>query len=573
MQNRNSMMMSGAALGNCVHVAGVANFLRAAQGVGYQTRLLGAAVGVDRILSHVETQRPNFLAVSYRLTPENAEPLLRDLMKGMERFPDTKILFGGTARVVEVARKIGGFEAYFVGEEPPRDVSRFLRVQLGERIDASEQTKTQDPLAELLQRGPKADFDAPLIRHHFGLPTLERTIEGVRRIAMSGVVDVISLATDQNAQEFFFRPHTMDPRLDGAGGVPVRKPEDLRAIWTASQCGNRPRLRTYSGTQDLFDWAEMSIAQIDQAWGTVPLTWYSELDGRSRRPIAEAISENKRVMALYAKRGIPVEVNEAHHWSLREAPDAVAVAMAYVAAYNARAAGVRDFFAQYMFNTPVYTSQWNDLAKMTAKAQIIESLADGRFTPYRQMRAGLTHFSNDLSVAKGQLAQSTNTILAMRPHILHVVGFSEASHAAEPEDVIESVKIAQGVLRNARVGAAGLVPDLKLKSTVRRLVDEAALVLGAMQALGRNMGAADPLAEPAVIARAINIGLVDAPHLAGQECALGAVATMPIDGGSQAVDADTGRPISEEDRVSSIMRKTGIAWTPYVFPPLDVTAS
>ncbi|HBK86124.1 MAG TPA: methionine synthase, partial [Firmicutes bacterium] len=66
---------------------------------------------------------------------------------------------------------------------------------------------------------------------------------------------------------------------------------------------------------------------------------YSELDGRSNRPLATAIAENLATMAWYAERGIPVEVNEAHHWSLREASDTIAVAMAYLAAAFAKQQG------------------------------------------------------------------------------------------------------------------------------------------------------------------------------------------------------------------------------------------
>ncbi|HOJ22917.1 MAG TPA: methionine synthase, partial [Armatimonadota bacterium] len=91
-------------------------------------------------------------------------------------------------------------------------------------------------------------------------------------------------------------------------------------------------------------------------------------------------------MRWYAERGLPVEVNEAHHWSLREAHDAVAVAMAYLAAYNARSVGVRHYIAQYMFNTPAGTYAAMDLAKMLAKIELIESLHTEQFTTYRQVR-------------------------------------------------------------------------------------------------------------------------------------------------------------------------------------------
>ena len=46
----------------------------------------------------------------------------------------------------------------------------------------------------------------------------------------------------------FFHPERQDPRRTGAGGVPVRTPQDYVALCAASRRGNFPLLRTYSGT-------------------------------------------------------------------------------------------------------------------------------------------------------------------------------------------------------------------------------------------------------------------------------------------------------------------------------------
>ena len=135
-------------------------------------------------------------------------------------------------------------------------------------------------------------------------------------------------------------------------------------------------------------------------------------------------------------------------WSLRDAPDVVAVASAYLAALNAKNMGVGDYVAQFMFNTPPGTSAAMDLGKMLAKLELIESLVDRDFKVWRQVRAGLASFPVDLSLAKGQLAASTLVSMNLKPHIVHVVGFCEGDHAATPEDVIESCKIVRGVIRN-----------------------------------------------------------------------------------------------------------------------------
>ena len=49
-----------ASLGNCVHVAGVLNFLRAAERVGYETVFLGAATDVDAVLDAADEGWPGF---------------------------------------------------------------------------------------------------------------------------------------------------------------------------------------------------------------------------------------------------------------------------------------------------------------------------------------------------------------------------------------------------------------------------------------------------------------------------------------------------------------------------------
>ena len=65
------------------------------------------------------------------------------------------------------------------------------------------------------------------------------------------------------------------------------------------------------------------------------------------------IREHQAVMALVRRAGgIPVELNEPHHWGMRDAPDVIFVVAAYLSAYNARAFGVTDYIAQLMFNSP-----------------------------------------------------------------------------------------------------------------------------------------------------------------------------------------------------------------------------
>src|SRR5436309_13550168 len=105
-------------------------------------------------------------------------------------------------------------------------------------------------------------------------------------------------------------------------------------------------------------------------------------------------------MRWRAANGVPVEMNESRHWSLRDAPDVVAVVAAYLAACNARAAGVRDYVQQLMFNNPPNTSPRMDLGKMLAKLALVESLQDERFRVWHETRGGLTSYPPDPSVAR-----------------------------------------------------------------------------------------------------------------------------------------------------------------------------
>src|SRR5690554_3116653 len=534
----------GATLGHCVHVAGVLNFLRLAEACGYQTTFLGVGRSEQELIGALREEDPEYLAVSYRLTPEVARNLFASLKNSLQEagLLHKKLLFGGTPPVAAEARKSGLFTGIFSGEEEEAEIIAFLKGQA-----ADGKGEKRKPAATLVERiEEKAPY--PLLRHHFGLPSLEETIAGVDRLATAGVLDVISLGPDQNAQESFFRPEEMDPAQDGAGGVPIRREEDLIALYRASRRGNFPLLRCYSGTRDLILWGEMTARTIKNAWGAVPLFWYNRLDGRSNRPLREAIAENQKAMAWYAAQGIPLEVNEAHHWSLRGAPDSVAVAAFYLAAYNAKKAGVRDYVAQLMLNTPPGTSGAMDLGKCLAKIALIERLAGPDFRIHRQIRAGLASLSVKPAVAKGQLAASTLMGLALKPEIIHVVAFCEADHAATPDEIIESCGIVQGVLKNSIFDAPDLAADPAVQARRDKLIGEAELLLETIQALARPESD-DSLTNPVILQEAVRIGLLDAPQLKGNPEAAGRVRTGIINGACRALSADGRRVLSEEERL------------------------
>lgn len=517
-------------------------FLRLAEECGYETVFLGPAVGVEDFVKAIEEYKPEIVGVSYRLTPTVAENLLKEFKELIEKKGlkgNRVFLFGGTPPVCEVANKIGLFAKTFTGLEPQEEVIAFLR---GEKSEE----KGEDFGNTLLER-MRRKYPYPLLRHHLGLPSLEETIEASRRVASARVCDVISIAPDQNAQEHFFHPEEMDLSLSGAGGVPIRSSEDLKAIYEATRCGNYPLLRIYAGTRDLIKWGEMAQETIKNAWAAIPLFWYSLLDGRSKRPLLEAIRENQKAIRWHAERGIPVEINDPHQWGLRDAHDALEVADAFLCAINAKKLGVSHYIAQYMLNTPPHIFGSMDLAKTLAKIELVESLQDENFTTFRQVRTGLLSLSPDLHIAKGQLASSITLALALRPHIIHIVGYCEGDHAAGADEIIESCKIARGVISNYLFGLPNMAKDPLVDERKRQLIQEAKLIIEIIKLLGGNKEEA--LTDPEILAKAVKMGILDAPHLKGNPEAAGILETRVISGAVYAVHPETKEPLSERERI------------------------
>lgn len=533
-------------IGNCVHVAGTMNFLSLAENEGYDTKFLGIALSIEDIIKKVKKEKPDMVGISYRLTPEPLVGLLKELTSivNSENLNNIKWLFGGTEPTAKVAERCGLFDKIFYGTEDIDEVIGFLK---GTNYH-KEEYYPKDLIARI-----ESKYPYPILRHHIGLPTLNETIESIDKIAEAKVLDVISIAPDQNAQAHFFEQEKMDHSLDGAGGVPVRSSEDFSSLYNASQKGNYPLLRCYSGTKDLIQFAGLLQNTIHNAWCAVPLYWYSDLDRRGPRNVLDAIKENQKVMKWHGERGIPVEVNESHHWSLRDAHDAIGVATAYLAAYNAKAMGVTNYIAQFMFNVPAFIAPEKDLAKMLAKIELIESLEDNNFKVYRQARAGLASFPPDLNQAKGQLASSAYLSMAIKPHIYHVVGYCEAHHAAKAEDVIESCKIVRGVIRNEFLGSVDMTKDKTVNNRKEELILDAKAILNAIVLL--NPTASDPLSDPETLEKAVKIGILDAPHLKGNPAACGKLVTRLVNGALYAYDVNKGRIIPEKERLEKIMEK------------------
>lgn len=537
------------ALGECVHVAGVTNFLRLAELAGWRTVFLGPAVPIETFLEAAQKEKADLVGVSYRLTPETGERLLAEFAEAAADLHEqgVRFAFGGTPPVARKAEFLKGFfDIFFDGSQSREEILAYLR---GEDLHTSGAlTYPQTTIERIRWKQPY-----PLLRHHFGLPTMQASVEGIREIAEAKALDVISLGIDQDAQENFFHPERQNPRATGAGGVPVRGAEDYRQLYQASRCGNYPLMRTYSGTDDFIRLAEMYVETINIAWCAIPLFWFNLMDGRGPLTLEESIRDHQQVMTWYGERGIPVELNEPHHWGMRDAPDVVFVASAFLSAYNAKAFGVRDYIAQLMFNSPPNLSDAMDLAKMLAILEMIAPLEDENFRIWRQTRTGLLSYPLEDNAARAHLATSIYLQMALRPHIIHIVGHTEADHAATAADVIAASLAAQRSIENAMAGQPDMTVDPSIQARKKYLIAQTQVTLQAIRNLAAK-NTEDPLTDPATLTKAVKLGVLDAPQLKNNRFAPGKIATRVLQGANETVNHQ-GDPVSEQERLKIYLNR------------------
>ena len=141
--------------------------------------------------------------------------------------------------------------------------------------------------------------------------------------------------------------------------------------------------------------------------------------------------------------------------------------------------------------------------------------------------------------------------MALKPHIVHIVGHTEAHHAATADDIIAASRMARRAIENALRGQPDMTADTAIQARKAELMREAQVTLAAIKTLADEK-VADPLTDPATLARAVTEGVLDAPHLKGNRFAHGEISTrIDARGACVAVDAD-GNPVSEEDRLAGL---------------------
>ena len=530
----------GASMGSDVHTAGILNFLELARNEGYEVIYLGGAVPIEKIIKTIEEETPDIVSISYRLGADAFENLIKEFIekiKQLKNYEKIDFIFGGTVETSQVAKKYDFFKKIFDGSEEEEDVVLFLRGQ----IKYKEEKNFPSTLAERIAF--KSPY--PLIRHHIGLQTMEETIEEIKRLAESELLDIISLAPDQNCQQYFFEQEKMDPNQDGAGGAPIRNEKDFVTMYEASRRGNYPLVRCYSGTNHMVEFSQVLKRTVNNAWAAIPIFWYSELDRRSERNLLDAIKENMEGIKWNARNNIPVEINDAHQWELRYAHDSLAVATTYLAAYVAKKLGVRWYVQQYMMNTPPKLSPKMDIAKSLAKLELVETLKDETFTPYRMVRTGLLSFPADPNSAMGQLVSSMFYSSYLQPHIIHVVAYCEAMKRATSKEIIESVKMVKRANSLASRGLPDFASDPEIKARVNLLKEEAMVIIEKIKSLSPQKE--DPLTDPETLYLAVKKGILDAVGLQGNSIAKGQIKSAVINGAYEAVN-ENGEVLREAER-------------------------
>jgi hypothetical protein len=206
-----------------------------------------------------------------------------------------------------------------------------------------------------------------------------------------------------------------------------------------------------------------------------------------------------------------------------------------------------------MFNSPPGLSDAMDLARMGAVLELINPLAGVDFRIWKQTRSGLLSYPLNAHAARGHLAASVYLQMALKPHIIHIVGHTEAHHAATAEDVIEASQIARRSIENAVRGAPDMTFDPAVQRRVQELVAEARVTLEAMRDLAAS-DVPDAWTDAASLSKAVTSGILDAPQLKNNPFARGQVRTQIVNGQCVAVDPH-GHPLSEYERLIPLVKE------------------
>lgn len=450
------------------------------------------------------------LGLSYRLDPAQAAEMFGRLyyqlndrhLLASRGGPLRGLYFAGLPRACSViAREYSGTIPVFEGDEtpgesltklgvPPERVPESIRKYIRydeDRMQFGRELITRGEYLELgpVQRsgyfgyGTEKDLVVnriehgirhrmpPLMRAHLGpyhpdrIEALKQFIEWLGKLRNGGLLDVVSIGTSQLTQERFGENWGETPN---GGGVPVNSEVEYSRIAEAA----RPMLiRTYAGTNRIPELARLHERSLNIAWHALSFWWFSKIDGRGPHGVLKNLREHLQTLNYIAETAKPFEPNIPHHFAFRGADDISYVVSAVLAARVAKKRGIRYLILQNMLNTPKYTWGIQDIAKSRAMLKLVREMEDPAFRVILQPRAGLDYFSPHLQKAKAQLAAVSALMDDIEPAdpnsppVIHVVGYSEASHLADPQVIEESIKITrQAISEYRRLRACGKVDDM-----------------------------------------------------------------------------------------------------------------
>jgi hypothetical protein len=185
--------------------------------------------------------------------------------------------------------------------------------------------------------------------------------------------------------------------------------------------------------------------------------------------------------------------------------------------------------------------------------EITEPLSDDNFHIWRQTRTGLLSYPLDEDAARAHLAASIYLQMAVKPHIVHIVGHTEAHHAATADDVIAASRMARQAIENAIKGQPDMACDPRIQDRIQTLLAEAQVTLSSIRDSADD-SVEDPFIDPTTLTRAVTSGILDAPHLKNNPFARGQIKTRIVGGACQAVNAE-GIPISEKQRLLTLLKE------------------
>ena len=529
----------GMTLGHDPHTVGIYKAGRIAKLGGIDFEVLDPDYSDDQKLERIAVVDPEFLGLSYRLSPDKAIEVLKKFLKKMESAGllsdnrERKICFGALLPSLEAVHRLGIDEEYGIQlmgsydslkktTESTVSFFKFPRI-LEEHIIKTILEEAKIPRIALLDQlaksvlendaylsepdlpipsdGARKSFiqridesEMPVIRSHFGIPSdsIDPTIDGIVKISNARVIDEISLGSSDLSQRFFGDPGAFNG-VKNDGGVPYKTKEDLIRLKSATLGGNYPSIKPYCHVKDIIPFVDtcLETGMLIGAHQAIPLFWFSELDGRGPMTVDDAICEHKKAISYLVSKGIPTEMNDPNQWSSRYAHDAVFVLdYALIASVMFMAKSPNMIF-QMQFNKPADTGDFADLAKFTAARDLIEEVRPfgNRSRVIIEARSGIEHFSTNLEIAKYQLARSVLLQMILNPSILHLVSYCEADHAATPDDIIESSKIlrrAVRVFRENEVDIRRVANDPFVKTRHDYLVTQAHILMDRIGRLGTN---------------------------------------------------------------------------------------